>query len=385
MVFSLEALKAKQGDSLLLHFGDRASPKLILIDGGPGGVYGTTLRKRLDDIKTVRSPGQPLPIRAVMVSHIDDDHIHGVLDLTQDLVEKQDRATEPPYRVQSLWHNSFDDIIAQESNLLHSSLAAAAQAAATGSPLPAEVTLSLPGAVIMASVEQGRDLRLDAEKLSLNINQEWGKKLILAPKSGAKTVKMGTDLEVTVIGPNEDRLEALQEEWARQLKKIKKAQPKEAQALAAAFVDNSVFNLASIILLFKAGGRQMLLTGDARGDDILGGLKRLGLLRQGKFHVDLFKVPHHGSDRNISTDFFRQVTADHYVISGDGTNQNPEIATLEMLSDARGDEHVKVHLTYREDRLEKFYARAKAEGKNIEFIYRDDPDLSIRVDLDEKP
>ena len=33
-IFTLEALQAKHGDALLLHYGDAASPRLIVIDGG---------------------------------------------------------------------------------------------------------------------------------------------------------------------------------------------------------------------------------------------------------------------------------------------------------------------------------------------------------------
>ena len=43
-----------------------------------------------------------------MVSHVDDDHIKGILDLT-----KEQRAKNPDVRLEvtSLWHNSFDDLL----------------------------------------------------------------------------------------------------------------------------------------------------------------------------------------------------------------------------------------------------------------------------------
>ena len=54
-------------------------------------------------------------------------------------------------------------------------------------------------------------------------------------------------------------------------------------------------------------------------------------------HVDLLKVPHHGSSNNLDDEFFERITADHYVFSGDGEHGNPERESLEMLLDARGD------------------------------------------------
>ena len=81
----------------------------------------------------------------------------------------------------------------------------------------------------------------------------------------------------------------------------------------------------------------MLLTGDARGDKILEGLELVGLLKQGgTLHVDVLKVPHHGSANNLEPDFFERITADHYVFSGDGEHGNPERESLEMLLRARG-------------------------------------------------
>ena len=93
----------------------------------------------------------------------------------------------------------------------------------------------------------------------------------------------------------------------------------------AAYVDRSVANLSSIVALAEAGGRSMLLTGDARGDKILKGLELVGALKEGgAMHVDLLKVPHHGSANNLDDDFFERITADHYVLPGNGDSGTSE-------------------------------------------------------------
>ena len=80
----------------------------------------------------------------------------------------------------------------------------------------------------------------------------------------------------------------------------------------------------------------MLLTGDARGDHVLEGLEAANLLKDGKCHVDLLKLPHHGSNRNLEPKFFEQITADHYVVSSNGERfDNPDQETLEWLAAAR--------------------------------------------------
>jgi hypothetical protein len=63
-------------------------------------------------------------------------------------------------------------------------------------------------------------------------------------------------------------------------------------------------------------------------------------------HVNILKVPHHGSANNLDDDFFERVTADHYVFSGNGEHGNPERAALAMLFRARGSAPLQIHFTY---------------------------------------
>src|SRR5262245_37129546 len=97
MLFTLAALNARFGDALLLHYGTTAAPKLIVIDGGPKNVYEATLRKRLMELRASRTPGETLKLRMVMVSHIDNDHIVGVLGLLQEIQAAEEKGDEPPF------------------------------------------------------------------------------------------------------------------------------------------------------------------------------------------------------------------------------------------------------------------------------------------------
>ena len=384
-IFTLEALQARHGDSLILHYGPATSPRFLVIDGGPAGVYKSSLRPRLDAVKEAWHPDGALPLQMVMVSHIDDDHIDGILDLTAGLVERRTDRRPLPYDILTLWHNSFDDILGSANDAAFARLAAAVRPVAGGGALPAGLPLSLPGALLVASVGQGRALRDHAVQLGLPVNSPF-EGLVAAPGAGARTLAFGSGLSLTVLGPRQDRIAALQTEWDRQVKK-KGLSADEAQTLAAAFTDRSVFNLSSIVVLAEAGGRRMLLTGDARGDDILAGLRSAGLLRGGTLHVDLLKLPHHGSDRNVATDFFRQITADRYVVSGNGEFGNPEVATLKMISEARGKADFTLYLTNRDGknnlgrRLNDFFAAEKSRGRKYQVLFRKEAALSVLVDL----
>src|SRR5207248_827400 len=118
-------------------------------------------------------------------------------------------------------------------------------------------------------------------------------------------------------------------------------------------------NLSSIIVLATLAGKSMLLTGDARGDEVIHGLEQAGLKKHGQpFHVDLLKIPHHGSQRNVAPEFFQQVTADHYVISSDGEKfSNPDIPTLRWLSEARANDAYTLYLTYPEEEFDPMFDR----------------------------
>ena len=374
MTFTLEALQAKHGDSLLLHWGNK---NLAVIDGGPSGVFRSSLMKRLEEIREEREI-DVLPIRLLMVSHIDDDHIRGVLDLTRHLADLRKEKKPMPWKFQTLWHNSFDDIVGNVEPL-SKALSAAVAPVARDEPLPAGLPLDRYSALVMASVGQGRTLRDAARALGLPVNSPW-KGLVWAPPGAKREAKLGGDLTFTVIGPLKAQVDALRADWDKKLKEMKK-KPAQAQAIAADFVDKSVYNLSSIVVIAKLGERRMLLTGDARGDFVLEGLQAVGELRAGAIHVDLLKVPHHGSDRNVREDFFRQVTADHYVISADGRHDNPDPRMLRMLTTARGNAEYTIHLTNRVNEAVRFFEDDRTNGRRYKVVYRKGDALSVSVPL----
>ena len=76
-----------------------------------------------------------------------------------------------------------------------------------------------------------------------------------------------------VLGPRPQNLERLKKDWLKWYEKRKKKPSfgSGAQRTARA-IDRAVANRSSIILLAEGGGRRILLTGDAHGDDILAAL-----------------------------------------------------------------------------------------------------------------
>lgn len=351
MIFSLDVCRARKGDCLLLHFGSKDEPGLVMIDGGPKCVYLPHLKPRLLEIREARGldEQQALPVDLLMISHVDDDHIQGILDLTRELITN----TPPWLSVFSFWHNSFDDIIGQDPKEVSTAVAAQFGAASINGDLPVDATIELDdiatdedeemaraSLMVLASIGQGQRLRGDAERLGWECNPEFDHKLICA---GKMAHEVADGLLFTVAGPMMPELNTLRKKHAEWLK----TRQNMGEEALAAYVDRSVPNLSSIVVLASAGGKQMLLTGDARGDKILKGLELTGALpKGGTMHVDILKVPHHGSSNNLEDDFFKRITADHYVFSGNGEHGNPERESMEVLFNARDKEEFAIHLTY---------------------------------------
>lgn len=378
MVFTLEALRALHGDCLLLHYGTKDDPKTVLIDGGPGAVYAQTLKPRLRELRDHLiglgriKDDDALPLVLAMVSHIDSDHIGGLIALTNDADGGLGLPHPAWVEPKTLWHNTFEDM--------------AGPAIAPIGELPHAESKT---AAVVASVPQGKKLRAAAETLGWELNRPFDG-LVQAPEKGGQKVKLDDDTSIVVVGPRADEVAGLRTEWAEQVERHRKREATAAEI--AAYEDESPYNLSSIVCLAVQGDHKMLLTGDARGDHILASLNAAGLTRDGRLHVDILKIPHHGSIRDVEKDFFERITADHYVISASGRYGNPETETLDLIADSRpkADEFT-IGLTYaalEEDlgeRLKKFVAERAAAGHKFRVATRSDPDLSLAIDLGEAP
>jgi hypothetical protein len=372
MIFSLEAMDAAAGDCLLLHYGEPGQRRVMLIDGGPRGNYRRRLKDRLDELRAQLGVAGPLPLELVMVSHIDDDHIAGVLDLVTECREALDLSEDPPCDIKRLWHNGFGSLLGQQAEDVAAGVAAA------------ELPLTQQTQAVVASVGQGARLQSESRRLRAELNA--GGELVSAPEEGV--LKLDVDgVSLTVVAPADEQIDALRDLWAREL-----AKRPDGAAAVAAYADTGVPNLSSIVVHVELGGRSMLLTGDARGDLVLKGLERAGLLTDGVLEVDLLKLPHHGSDRNVETNFFRQVRARHYVISADGKHGNPEDATLLMIQRARDDSDYVVHFTNRDgpeqlgERLGRFLDEQTQLGRPFPANFREEAAPSLTIDLlDELP
>ncbi|MBP7659404.1 MAG: MBL fold metallo-hydrolase [Burkholderiaceae bacterium] len=363
----LTIFQAGKGDSLLLT--SQAGTNLM-IDGGMPDAYSQFIAPHLG---ALQQRGESIDL--LYVSHIDQDHVGGVLRLLDDLIDwrvydyqltrpgaspKEPTAPRPP-PIRAIWHNAFSTLLAKNAGAIESMLAqsAAALSCASASDLRAE---ALAQAELAQSIQEAIRVsqRISARQLGIALNADFGGRLALVGAPGSAGVPLG-DLKISVIGPFGRDLTRLRGEWNTWLKDhqarisslLKRARIDEdrlgnegGDALgplieaADAMGDRTEVtapNLASLMLLVEEAGKSALLTGDGHWQDILAGLKHHGRLNPAvRAHFDLLKVQHHGSEYNWSKQFSEQISADRYVFCGNGEHENPDPRVVQIICDAAG-------------------------------------------------
>jgi beta-lactamase superfamily II metal-dependent hydrolase len=400
--FALDALEARKGDALVLRWGTAADPHTALIDGGPSTVWPNAIQPHLNRLAGTNPRGeQNVPkLDLVVVSHVDDDHINGIIDLANAVYIAQKQSKPLPVQIGEVWHNAFSDMQFvtefDDQPDLRSAIDEAANSPAmlttnAGSPREDPTVGDINAGA--QSVAQGRQLDRLFRHMGVPRNTSFADRKSFVRDGSDLTVN---GLTVRVLAPNTQLLDKLKTQWKRELRQILKKEADQRRAgvnaLAAAFDDPSIPNQSSIVLLVEFEGKTMLLTGDARGDHILAALIDAGI-KGSPFEVDVFKVPHHGSAHSNGTRLFEAVIADHYLISGNGEHGNPHPDALTALFTTQRGRPITLYLTNhptagarRSADIEKAEAAervldAAQTDPDVTIIYRDDSELGVTVDL----
>jgi beta-lactamase superfamily II metal-dependent hydrolase len=364
----LTMFQSAQGDCLLLS--DAANRARVLVDGGMPKSYRDHVANALGELRK-KHKGLDL----IYVSHIDQDHIGGVLKLLDDEVawrvhdhqrangnsgHKPPKVPRPP-KVGAIWHNAFHEQIKNNAGAIEDALAATAPVL-LGAESP---QLRRQGALqsdLATSIKEAIQVsrRVGPNQLGIPLNQQAGGKLMMLRK-GQSPVAIG-GLSVTVIGPRAEHLKKLQNEWndwlrdnKERLKAIRQAARVDEDRLGASDFERllSAFriqaeamgdpkkvttpNVASLTLLVEEANQSLLLTGDARWQEVIEGLEAAGRLQPGQsMAIDIVKVPHHGSEHNVGeTELLDRVVGTHYVFCGNGHSGNPEPEVIEAMARRR--------------------------------------------------
>ncbi len=327
---TLKIIQAEHGDCFLLTFDKNGNNKNMLIDGGPRGTY----RRHLKDILlNVNSKNEILDF--VVLSHVDSDHISGLLDLLFELEEQRVNGEQEVVAIDQIWANTFQNTIGANNDIVN-------RFQAVMSTVNNMESVMSNSAIEVLGINQGNKLRIQALKLDIDLNKGFDDELI-SIDTATDTLEEG-ELKITMLGPSKENLEELRLEWMKWLENNENAiMSGDFDVMANA--DKSKPNLSSIMFLAEVNGTTILFTGDGRSDHLYDALESQNLLdSEGKIHLDFFKVPHHASNRNTTKTFLKKVTADKYIISANGRHHNPDLATLIWLVESAKQRNANIEL-----------------------------------------
>ena len=197
-MLKLHIVQAAHGDCFVLEYGARPSPRYILIDGGPATIYEQHLKAKLLEIKAGGGKWD-----LAVVSHVDDDHIVGMLDLMKDLKQQRADHASETIALPSLWHNTFSQTLGTDVEVKYRS-AMRGLGSARG--------LMRSSDRMERGIGQGDKLTRAAEALAIPINPEFGPGRLIC-QDEAQDDRVFGNLSLRIVGPTKKNLEKLRKEW----------------------------------------------------------------------------------------------------------------------------------------------------------------------------
>jgi beta-lactamase superfamily II metal-dependent hydrolase len=280
---SVTVFPAARGDCLLIDYTTSSEVEYrVLVDGGLGAAFAEGLGAHIASL-----PNKRLDVDTAIVTHIDLDHIEGILcglrsgELTID----------------DVWFNGLGEMAATDR----------------GPRQGDELSMLVP-----------KHLR----------NQCVGGQAIVVPDKGPMlTLTLDGGARCTVLGPTRQRLKALAAKWKSPARGDGNPDPilalcdrlgddanVEDRGAGSFGGDRSVANGSSLAVLFEYGNVSLLLTGDAFASDLEASIRRLLTeRRQTKLVVDVFKLSHHGSRGNLTTSLLALIEPAKILVCTDGS------------------------------------------------------------------
>ena len=309
-MFTVEMLPGGRGDCLWIEYGERAKPHIILIDGGIPGTE-KTLAARLKAL-----PPDRRHIDLVVVTHIDIDHIGGVLGLLRDPVDG--------LTIGDFWFNAWKHLPVDD-----------------------------PGEL---GAKQGEELSFLLERRKLPWNKAFaGEAAVITKDDELPVIALPGGMSITLLSPRPKRLFNLRKAWKKEIENaglipgeagaelhgqderddddgglLGEALDIEDLAVSAFKGDTSEANGSSLALLAEHDGHRCLLAGDAFADEVLRSVKLLaGAAGEDLFAIDALKLSHHGGRKNTSAALVQALACRDYLFSTNGTiYKHPQVETV---------------------------------------------------------
>lgn len=364
-MFAIEMLPAQQGDALWVEYGSRSAPRRLLIDAGTPPTH-KAVRARMSEVSG------PCHFELTVVTHIDTDHIGGMLKVINEL----------SLSTSDFWFNYWDHLPGTDEGQL--------------------------------GVVDGEILNVLLRQSGFPWNGAFQGRAIQVPDdvdAPLPAIDLPDGLTLTVITPTSTELVDLRNEWAKVIKEEGLDGPDLEAGIAAAMrkkgidpgtlgilgggppdveqeaavpftPDPSVSNSSSIGFLAEFEGKSCLFSGDGAAPVIASGIARLLSERhQNVLEVDAYKVAHHGSKNNTDNELLELIDASKYLVSTSGAKYyHPDAPAISRVI-LDGHEPT-IYFNYRSDESEVWDDAVLMKKHGYRAVYPDDSrDGFIRVEL----
>jgi len=296
MCNSIKVFPAAHGDCFLLKICGEKSIRYVLIDGGKGELCHKELKAEFVELDKKKQR-----VDLLIVTHIDDDHIAGIIKLYRD--KKINTSI-----IDKIWFNSGNLISSKLDQIEMSNR---------------EFHLNSDHSSKKMSVRQGITLEGVLEETSV-----WHKDLI---SSGQLHNLDGITL--SILSPDTETLKELNTKWDSEMEKLitKRANNKKMSSTTDYHKtinelsneefeeDSSLFNKSSIAFLLEHENCKLLMLGDSHPSIIASSLRKLGYSEKNKLKLDLMKISHHASKKNTSPELLKLLDCEKFIISSDGS------------------------------------------------------------------
>lgn len=290
----IEILKAGTGDCIWISL----NKKNIVIDGGKST---TAIKERYSQMP------QNENIDLLVVSHIDSDHIAGIIALVKLMKELGET-----HRLKQVWFNfpkkvNSDEFSILEGNELSSSLC----------DIDDLCWINNTSKLIDKTIEVG-DIKLHVLAPDHDVAYEY--KPQKPDEYGLEKADWNVNLQTLIDNADDDNL------------------------------DEGGPNSQSIVILVEHEGKKVLLPGDCTPLELFEALHSYNSRNGTLMELDLMKLPHHGSTRNFTKGISSEIVCSNFVISTKANKNylfpNKETIAKLICYRNRNDETVNVFFNY---------------------------------------
>ncbi|HBM63988.1 MAG TPA: MBL fold metallo-hydrolase [Pseudomonas sp.] len=365
-MLKLRMHKAGNGDCISII----TESEFILIDGGTAQSFDNWKDQVI---------GQTTKITKLIVTHIDNDHVNGVIKLLE-------HAQCP--EIESILFNGAEQLIGslEINNPTTPHIDRKLQALAS--------ELSVSDDKTKIGYAEGTSLSYLLSSKNLKCNHIVGGQATY--RENLKSFETG-DIKFTTIGPEKSALSEITESWENKLNE-RRIKPKiinkvyydafetyiasikdlapiskisntdlytiESLANEPFAEDTSATNRSSFSFLIEHQGKRILYLGDCHAETVISWLDSCGIET---IKVDAVKISHHGSKNNTSRTLLKRIDSPRYMISTNGKSHgHPNLETLARIAEENRARNTTIMVNYNLDNIPVWFTeQLKANYSNI--------------------